>query len=165
VYTKTIPYKDYKGNPRNEEINLNLDEREVFKLLDKFQIIMNWRESIKGPERDLSTEEVITFYTAFEEILLESWGVPSEDGRLFDKTDRYQFESSKLFNATMVHLVSNPTEVDKVLEKIMPEGMQELVAKADENTKQLLAKSDVDEDLRVQLQRLQKQIEEQSQKS
>lgn len=160
MYTKQIPYKDFKNNPRTEPVHFNLTEREVFKLLVEFKIIFEWHESIKGPERALESEEVVEFYSAFEDVLLAAWGVPSDDGRHFRKGGRYDFEESALFNAAMVHFVEDPREANKLIEGIMPKGLEEMVKKADENTLKAISETK-DEDVRAELERLRAQVNRQ----
>lgn len=154
MYTKQIPFKDFKDKPRNETVHFNLTEREVFKLLGEFKAVFEWHDSLRnGPNRELETEEVVAFYNSFEEILLSAYGVPSEDGLYFRKDNRYEFEQSAAFNACMVEFVSNPAETGKLLEQIMPKGMEEMVRKADAS----IAASG-DEDLKAEIARLRAQL-------
>jgi hypothetical protein len=131
VYTKTVPFKDFKGKPRNEVVHFNLSEREVFKLLPELQAVFHWMDSNKEADpRELGVDEVRDFYNEFEAILLEAWGIPSEDGQHFRKSERYDFEESALFNATMVMFVTEPQETAKLLEGIIPEGLSEMIKTA-----------------------------------
>lgn len=132
MYTRQVPFKDYKKNPRTMEVHFNLDEREVIKLLNEFKIVMDWYESMQGPRRELATEDVVLFYTAFEEILLSAWGVPSDDGLHFRKGGRYEFEESALFNAAMMEFLTNPKETEKFVTEVADmERLQELIKKMD----------------------------------
>jgi hypothetical protein len=158
VYSKKIPFKDFKGNPHNELVRFNLTVREIPKLLNEFNLIFKWQESLKGDERELTTDEVIEFYTAFEAVLLTAWGEMSDDGLHFRKTGRYDFEDSALFAACMVEFVSNPGETGKLLEAIMPEGMEELVRKAEGNLDKMAADPDTTADLRAEIERLRAQL-------
>lgn len=159
MYTKKVPFKDFNGTPRNQEVHFNLTEREFFKLLGEFQTVFEWRDSLKkGPERELATEEVVGFYNAFEEILLSAWGVPSEDGLYFRKTGRYDFEESALFSACMVEFVTNPEETGRLIEGIMPKGLDGIVEKADQNLIEM-GKNSKDEDLKAEIERLRAQLD------
>lgn len=131
MYTKTVPFKDFNGKPRNQKVHFNLSEREVFKLLPELQTMFKWMDSNRESDpRDLGTEEVRNFYNNFEEVLLEAWGEPAEDGLHFRKGQRYDFEESALFNATMFMFINEPEETGKLLEGILPEGLAEMVKKA-----------------------------------
>lgn len=159
MYTKSIPFKDFKDKPRNSTVHFNLTEREVFKLLSEFKTIFAWKDSLKGEERELETEEVLAFYNAFEEVLLAAYGVPSEDGLHFRKAGRFEFEESAVFNACMVEFVSNPQETGKLLEEIMPKGMEELVRKAEANMADV-AKNTDDKDLQREIELLRSRLAE-----
>ena len=161
MYQKSIPFKDFKGNPRNEVVHFNLTEREIFKNLVELQAIFDWRDRIKSDKTvDLPVEDVVEFYNNFEKILLEAWGVPSEDGLHFRKDGRYDFEESALFAACMVEFVSNPEETFKLIDQIIPKGLQDMVQKADSNTSKMIESSDVPDDLRSEVERLQARLRE-----
>jgi hypothetical protein len=161
MYIKNIPFKDFKGNPRNKEVQFNLTVREIPKLLNEFNQIFRWQDSLKGDERDLSTDEVIEFYTAFEQVLLTAWGEMSDDGLYFRKTGRYDFEESALFAACMVEFVSNPGETGKLLEAIMPDGMEELVRKAEGSLEKLAQDPTTTDEIKAEIARLQAKIPQQ----
>lgn len=138
MYKLAVPYVDYKGKPRNTTVYFNLDGREVFRMLPQLKSVFEWMESNKNAEpRDLSVEEVSSFYTDFEHILLEAWGEMSEDGEHFRKGGKYDFEESALFNACMILFVTKPEETAKLLDGIMPKELFEMVKNAD--NEQLLA--------------------------
>lgn len=160
MYTKQIPFKDYHGKPRNGSVNFQLEPQDVVKNLEELQAIVAWYEAAQAnPDRDIPTERVIDFYNTFEKVLLEAWGEPSEDGLYFRRTGRYDFEESKLFSATMVHFLTDPSEIAKFLEEVMPADMAEMVSKASANT-QKLVNSETDPEKRAELEKLQARIEE-----
>jgi polyhydroxyalkanoate synthesis regulator phasin len=134
LYKKDIPYKDINGKPRNETVHLHLFEREVFKLLVEFNAILQWRDKLKNQSyRDLETHEVVEFYNNLEKILLEAWGIPSPDGSGFKKAGKWEFEESALFNATMMMFVTDPAEANKMIDALLPSGLQEFAEKAESN--------------------------------
>lgn len=158
MYTKTVPVKDLNDKPRNITVHFNLFEREVFKLLVELKYVFDWHENMKGELRELDPADVVEFYNNFEEIVLSGYGVPSADAMEFVKTDRYKFEDSVTFNAIMLMCVSDPTETLKLVEGMMPKGMDKLVKAADENLARA-AKDMKDEDLAAEIARLRAQLE------
>ncbi len=159
MYTKKVPFVDYKHNPRNIEVNFNLEEYEVFKLLVEFQAIFEWQESIKGQNvRELPTEDVMRFFTHLEEIILSAWGVPSDDGLYFRKSGRYDFEDSKLRSAVMNMFLEDPQEANKLIDGLMPKGLQDMVKKADANMAAMAKDPNTEEDLRREIDRLRAQV-------
>lgn len=133
MYTLRVPYKTFHDKPGNTTVHFNLTETEVIKLLPQFKQIFSWRDKMEGEERDLTPEEVLEFYNAFEEVLLASWGVPSEDGMHFRKAGRYEWEESAVFNATMVMMVTDPAQTMAFVDGIMPKNMENMVREANEN--------------------------------
>ena len=132
MYTLKVPFKDYRGLKRTQEVSFNLDAREVFKMLPQLKSVFEWLESNETTEpRNLTTEEVTEFYNDFEEILLAAWGEMSEDGLYFKKAGKYEFEESALFNACMVMFVTEPEKTGKLINGIMPPELFEMVQKAD----------------------------------
>jgi hypothetical protein len=157
VYTKTVPFKDFKGKPRNMEVNFNLTEVQVIKLFREFKDVLAWRDSLGGEERVLDNEEVMNFYTSFEEILLSAYGVPSDDGLSFDHDGRYDFEKTALFNATMVMFLTEPSEAMKLVDDMLPAGLEDLIRKADENAA-VISEKTTNADLKAEIDRLRLQI-------
>lgn len=135
MYKKMVPFKDFNGKPRNQAVHFNLSEREVMKNLIPLKFIFKWRDERKAldPNAEVPTEDVVEFFNVFEQLLLEAWGEPSEDGLRFSKTGRYEFEESSLFDAFMLILVTDVREVAKLLEDMLPKGMETIVKKTDAN--------------------------------
>lgn len=148
MYTKSIPHKNFKGRTRTQEVNFNLTTHEVLKLLVEFKAIFEWQEAVekRDPDAEVPTDEVINFYTNFEEILLTAWGELDESGDHFFKGGRYEFKESSAFHAAMDLFLKDPGEVTKLVDGLMPEGLQELVKASEANLAALAeqAKNDGD---------------------
>lgn len=159
MYTKVIPFKDYKGNPRNMTVHLNLDEREFFKLFPEFYRILTWRDSLISEEsRDLSPDEVRDFYNDLEEVLLTAWGIPSEDGLYFRKTEKYDFQESALFNALMMEFVTNPSAANEVLKELMPSNMEDMIKKFEGNLDKAADSPETPAEIQAKIRALQAQL-------
>jgi hypothetical protein len=158
VYSVKVPFKDFKGNPRNQVVHFNLTETEVMKLATDFKAVFRWSDSLKaGEDRTLETEEVVEFYNGLEEIMLSAYGVPSDDGLHFRKGGRYDFQESALFNECMLMFVKNPPEAMKMLDGLLPKDMEELVRKVDDGLAQT-AQDTENESLRKQIEELRAQM-------
>lgn len=124
MYEQTIQYKNYLGKLKNGTAYFNLDAREVMGMLPQLMTVFQWLDSNKdepGDEpRSLTTQEVSEFYTDLEELLLQGWGEMSEDGELFRKSGKYDFQESALFNGVMMHFLFKPEEGIKLLEGMLP---------------------------------------------
>jgi len=165
LYTMTVPFKDYKGKPRNQQVAFNLDAREVFRMLPELKSVFDWMESNQKEDiRELGVEEVRDFYTSFENILLEAWGEMSEDGLHFRKGGKYEFEESALFNACMVMFVKDPPQTAKLLEGLLPPELFEMVQNADTATLAAATAARAD-DQQAEIARLRTQLLEAQQNS
>lgn len=161
MYRKQIPYKNFRNEPKTGLVEFNLTIPETIKLLVELQTIFAWRESVNdGPERDLSSEEVIEFYNALEEVMLTAYGVLSSDGEEFDKMGRYKFERSALFPATMVFFLSDPQEAMKFIDQILPKDMEDLVKSADANLLKMSESSETTDDQKNEIERLRARMAE-----
>lgn len=161
MYSKKIPFHDFKGNPQNIVVQFNLEVREVVKLMVEFYSVLKWLDSVKNEEtRQLDTAEVVEFYNNLEKIMLEAYGKVSDDGLLFRKDGRYDFEDSKLFAACMEMFVSDPSEATKMLEELMPKNMEELVRKSEGNMDALKKDPQTSDEVRAQIARLEAQLAE-----
>ena len=161
MYSVSVPYKDLNDKPRNRTIYFHLFEREVFKLMGEFQVVFGYidRWQKEKEKRDLDTPEVLDFYNNYEEIVLSAYGKPSDDGERFDHSGRYEFEDSACFAAYMMMCVRDPSETGRLVNGIMPQGLEDLVRQADENLVKA-AKESEDEDVQAELARLRAQLAE-----
>ncbi len=161
MYTLSVPFKDLHGKPRNATLEFNLFEREVVKLLREFQHVFKQGEAWKAEAdlRELDAAEITEYFDNFEEIVLSSYGKSSPDGLSFDKSIRFGFEDTAVFNALMMMFVTDTDALLKFLTGVMPEGMEDLVKKADES---MIARieSTKDEDTKAALEALRREMEE-----
>lgn len=147
MYIKTIPHKNFKDQVRNQEVQFNLTEHEVLKLLVEFKEIFDWQERLKGrdPNAETDTAEVIEFYNNFETILLAAWGELDADGDHFRKGGVYDFRESSVFHAAMKLFLEDQAEANRLIDGLMPKGLKDIVKSADSNLAELAAKAKDDE--------------------
>jgi hypothetical protein len=147
MYIKTIPHKNFKDQVRNQEVQFNLTEHEVLKLLVEFKEIFDWQERLKGrdPNAETDTAEVIEFYNNFETILLAAWGELDADGDHFRKGGVYDFRESSVFHAAMKLFLEDQAEANRLIDGLMPKGLKDLVKNADANLAELAEKAKSDD--------------------
>lgn len=130
MYKINVPYHTYTGKAGNKTVHFMLETKDVFKNYVELNDLFTWRDELGNQTpRDLEPHELVTFFNNFETILLAAYGVPSADGEVFDRTDRYNFEQSAVFSAFMDMLLSDIAMVNQILIDIMPKGMEEMVKK------------------------------------
>lgn len=120
-----VPYKNFNDQPRNKTVHFNLTQPEMFKLLNELatiQAIYDQME-VNGDQRELTPSEAVDFYTAFEEIILAAYGVPSADGEYFRKDGVYDFKESAILPAVTMIFVHDPTKIAEFMQKTLPAGM------------------------------------------
>lgn len=147
MYIKTIPHKNFKDQVRNQEVQFNLTEHEVLKLLVEFKEIFDWQERLEGrdPNAEVDTVEVISFYNNFETILLAAWGELDADGDHFRKGGVYDFRESSVFHAAMKLFLEDQAEANRLIDGLMPKGLKDLVKKAEVNLEDLAEKAKNDD--------------------
>ena len=104
MYKKTIKYVDYDGNERTEDFYFNLSKAELTEwdflenggLVDKFTKISN-------------AKDMAEIYKAFKSVLQKAYGVKSDDGKRFMKSDELfrAFEESEAYSELIMDLLSN----------------------------------------------------------
>ena len=116
---KTIEYDDYNGAHRKETYYFNLEEAEIAEmqlttdggLAEKLQMIID--------ARDLPT-----LIRVFKDIVLRSYGVKSDDGKRFKKTQelRDAFEQSKPYSILFMELATDAKAAAEFINGIVPEN-------------------------------------------
>lgn len=127
MFEKTIKFKDFFGNERSEKRYFNLSEAEVidaqFNTNDDFALL------IQGIA---NTQDRESLGRLFKEIILRSYGEPSQDGIYFNKSKeiRDKFENSALYNALYTELLFDADKASEFINKVIPvENLQKIIDK------------------------------------
>lgn len=138
MFEKEIKFKDFFGNERTEKRYFNLSEAEVidaqFDTKDDFALLVQGIANTKDRE---------SLGKLFKEIILRSYGEPSQDGIYFNKSleIRDRFENSALYNALYTELLFDADKASEFINKVIPvENLQKIIDKAstDGNQKPVL---------------------------
>lgn len=105
MYSKTITYTDFNGTERTETFYFHLSKPELLSL-----------STDKANQTDLNNFEF------FKYIILQSYGIKSEDGRRFIKNDelRNEFEQTEAFSVIFTELAFDSEEAIKFIRGIVP---------------------------------------------
>lgn len=141
MYRMKVDYVDYNGEARNETLFFNLNQAEIAEMsvseeggLDKKIIeIFNTKDR----------KELIRI---IKSIVLKAYGVKSTDGKTFRKSDamREDFENSAAYPVVFMKLATDDKIAAEFMNNVVPQ-----VAEADR--RQIIAKMDVDEDVKKEL--------------
>lgn len=124
---KTITYTDFNGDQHTEDFYFNLNKAEMM----EFEMSMdggltNYIEDIQkdiegGPEHLMKTQgkKIVEIYKS---LILKSYGVKSEDGKSFIKTEeaRQAFEGSNAFSEVFMELATVDGAATKFIVGVIP---------------------------------------------
>jgi hypothetical protein len=121
---KTIKYKDYDGNEREEDFYFNLTKAEI--------TMMEAEEAgglVKTLMNIMETQDSKRMISYFKDIILRAYGVKSPDGRKFIKNDqvREDFEYTEAFSQLFMELAFDAEAASMFVNGIipdMPEGVE-----------------------------------------
>ena len=114
---KTITYTDYDGLERTEEFRFNLTKAEVVDM--ELTTAGTFSETMK---RIIAEKDIIRIAKLFKELLLKSYGVKSDDGKRFVKSQELSeaFSQTEAYSDLYIELLSNPEEAAKFFAEVAP---------------------------------------------
>lgn len=153
MYTTTVRYTDYNGNEQAETLQFNLSETELLELnieedgglLDRFQAIL---EAVGDPTKAKTEEErremerklvesgaQKKLIPVFKELLLRSYGVKSEDGKSFVKSEKLseEFSQTAAFSALFMELLGDEKKMMAFVNGIAPQKTNIALASTSSN--------------------------------
>jgi len=121
---KTITYTDYDGLERTEEFRFNLTKAELVDM--ELTTAGTFSETMK---RIIAEKDIIRIAKLFKELLLKSYGVKSDDGKRFVKSQELSeaFSQTEAYSDLYIELLSNPEEAAKFFAEVAPK-MEEVSA-------------------------------------
>lgn len=121
---KTITYTDYDGLERTEEFRFNLTKAELVDM--ELTTAGTFSETMK---RIIAEKDIIRIAKLFKELLLKSYGVKSNDGKRFIKSQELSeaFSQTEAYSDLYIELLSNPEEAAKFFAEVAPK-MEEVSA-------------------------------------
>lgn len=123
MLTKTFQYTDYNGNSQIETLYFNMNKAEIAAMQVRMdgKFIDHIKELITGNK----VEELFGF---FRDVVLDSYGEKSEDGKRFHKSPemRKDFEESIVFSELIAELMTNPKKVAAFTRAILPPDFQNI---------------------------------------
>lgn len=127
---KTVNYEDFNGNNRTEDLYFNLTKFEATEFaLDLPDDITNEvtkegadatnMESVSRIVQKLGGKGIIDF---IRKLVLKSYGIKSEDGRRFEKSEKIstEFSQTMAFDNLMMELLTDDDEAAKFINGVIP---------------------------------------------
>lgn len=121
MLTKTFEYTDYNGVKQVETLYFNMNKAEIAAMQVRMdgKFIDHIKELVNGNK----VEELFGF---FQELVLNSYGEKSEDGKRFHKTPemREEFAESIAYSELIAELMTDPNRVKSFTRGILPPDFQ-----------------------------------------
>ena len=121
MYVKEMEYTDFNGVMRKEKFYFNLTKAEILNMeLGKAGGLTEYIKKI------VEAQDTPTIMALFKSLLLQSYGVKSDDGRRFIKNDqvREEFEQTQAYSDLYMLLALNDEEASKFINGIVPADMK-----------------------------------------
>lgn len=131
MLAKTIKYKDFNGDEREETFLFNLSEAEVMEM--ELGVSGGMSEMLK---RIVETRNGPEIADIFRRIILKSYGEKSLDGKYFKKSEEISeaFRSTNAYNKLFMELLMDEKALEEFMIGIMPvnpkEAREQLAARA-----------------------------------
>ena len=108
MFKYEIPYTDYNGVERKETFYFNLSKAELMEM--ELSTQAGVEEMIRVM---IATNDNAKIVGLFKDLILKSYGIKSEDGRRFIKSQelREQFEQSEAYSEFFMRMVSNEDDL------------------------------------------------------
>ncbi len=126
---RIIHFEDFDGNPDSVEAYFHLSKLELIELEVEFQ------EGLAAAiQRIIAAEDRKAMINEFKRIILWSYGVRSEDGKRFTKTEaiRQAFMESPAYSALFMELATEDGKAAEFINGVLPADM---VAQAQQQAK------------------------------
>lgn len=132
---RTVTYEDFDGNMRTEELHFNLTQVELTEMAmdlpDGFLNSVNGDpNSVDGPAaaaklaESLGGKGILEF---IKNLLLKSYGIKSEDGRRFQKSEELskEFSQTLAFDAMLMELMQDDIKAAEFVNGVIPAKLAE----------------------------------------
>ncbi len=116
MYKKTIEYEDFNGNKRKEQFYFNLSKAELM------EMELSTKAGVEEKLRVLiATKDNATIVKTYKDLILKSYGIKSEDGTRFIKSQqlRDEFEQSAAYSEFFMELLSDQDEQARFINAVI----------------------------------------------
>lgn len=122
---KTVTYKNFNDEEVTEDFYFHLSKVDLMELeTSKPHGLKAWIENIEN----VPQSEILS---TFQDLLRRTYGVKSEDGKHFHKTDEYweMFKSTNAYEKVFMDICTSQDTMAEFMNGIVPEGAADDVAK------------------------------------
>lgn len=132
---RTITYTDYNGVERKEDFYFNLSKAELAEM--ELGTTGGYSEMV---QKIIDTKDVPSLIGIFKNLVLKAYGVKSDDGRRFIKSDKLseEFTQTEAYSILFMELANNADAAQKFINGVIPKDLADEVSK--QKTNQFLSK-------------------------
>ena len=114
---KTIEYVDYNGTKRKEDFYFNLTKAEISEM--ELEIPGGMSEMLK---RITAAQDTPSLVKIFKDLILRSYGVKSDDGKRFIKSQQLkeEFSQTEAYSELFMELATNADAASQFVNGIVP---------------------------------------------
>lgn len=117
---KVIKFTDYNGTEREEEFYFNLTKAEAIEMQ-----LSTEGGLAERMQRIIAAQKTSELIKAFKDLILDAYGVKSEDGRRFIKNDevRDEFAQTEAYSILFMELATDADKAAEFVNGILPANM------------------------------------------
>lgn len=134
---KTITYSDFDGNERTEDLYFNLTQTELVEM--SMELPDGLSESVPNDPGKIDEEAALKLIDKLgskgildfiKTLVLKSYGIKSEDGRRFEKSEDItkEFSQTLAYDAMIMELMSNDEAAANFVNNIIPAKLVDKIA-------------------------------------
>ena len=127
MHKETITYEDYNGNERTEDFYFNLSKAELA------EMELSTQGGFKGKIlKIIAAQDTPTLIQIFKGLILESFGVKSDDGRRFEKSEELsvEFSQTEAYSDLFMKLATDSDAAATFINEIVPKDIANKVNEA-----------------------------------
>lgn len=120
MFKHTVTYEDFNGDIREETLYFNFSKPEI--------MMMNRKDNgsyVKKLEAIAASEDPMLIMDAFNDLLLDSYGIKSDDGTSFLKSEeiRDKFAQSIAYETILFEMIEKPELIDAFMTGVLPKDL------------------------------------------
>lgn len=117
---KTITYEDFNGVERKEDFYFNLSKAEIMEM--QFGTVGGLDVMLK---KIIDAKDVKSIMDAFKMLILKAYGIKSDDGRRFIKSEEIakEFEQTEAYSILYMELASDDNAAAEFVNGIIPKDV------------------------------------------
>lgn len=120
MFKHTVTYEDFNGDIREETLYFNFSKPEI--------MMMNRKDNgsyVKNLEAVAASEDPMLIMDTFNDLLLDSYGIKSDDGTRFLKNEeiRNKFAQSIAYETILFEMIENPELIEVFMTGVLPKDL------------------------------------------